>query len=67
MSFESIPPHYFPESNPRCKYLEQGHCYWCCNSCNYNLHVCPLCGDPLDHNGQEWVDGVKSNHSCLED
>lgn len=27
-----------------------GACYYCCETCNYDRHVCHFCGDPLKHN-----------------
>lgn len=42
-----IPEHGF---NKDCEYLKAGHCFYCCQTCNYNNHRCAACGDDLDHN-----------------
>lgn len=28
-------------------------CYNCCDTCNYNEHYCPGCGNSLTHDGRE--------------
>lgn len=34
---------------PTCDHLPGGGCYHCCDSCNYDTHRCPGCGEPLKH------------------
>lgn len=31
-----------------------GACYHCCQTCNYNRHQCPGCGDDLLHDGRDY-------------
>ena len=35
-----------------------------CDSCNYNQHICPMCGDDLTHAEAQ---GVNQQHPCLVD
>lgn len=55
MVYTSIPKHSY---DPKCKFLQTGSCYWCCQRCNTVEHICPGCGTELDHNGLE-SNGVK--------
>lgn len=32
-----------------CGYLLNGMCYWCCETCNRDMHTCGGCGTPLNH------------------
>lgn len=31
-----------------------GACFWCCEACNYDRHICGGCGQNLRHDGLEW-------------
>lgn len=31
------------------KHAKEGGCFVCCQQCNYDLHICFFCGDPLTH------------------
>ena len=36
------------------QHARDGGCSWCCDSCNYDRHICLFCGDPLRHDGRLW-------------
>lgn len=59
---EPIPEHL---PNPReCKHLnEEGFCYYCCETCNWDNHVCNFCGEYVNHFDQN-LD--HSPHPCYE-
>lgn len=59
MSFQSIPAHEFDRD---CEYLKTDTgCYYCCDSCNYNTHICHGCGSDLSHLGNEVAEVVRGD------
>jgi hypothetical protein len=62
MGFVMREPHDF---DVNCEYLktDQG-CYYCCEACNYDRHICHFCGDNLTHLNN-LSDG--SPNPCYED
>ena len=54
MTLQIIPQHRLPPPGESCQYAktDQG-CYWCCVDCNHDTHICPGCGTPLSHLGNE--------------
>lgn len=47
MSYTPIPKHPYDRDCPRLATPEG--CYYCCERCNYDRHLCPGCGDNLPH------------------
>lgn len=37
--------------------LKYGDCYICCFTCNYNNHICPACGETMNHYGDHLMLG----------
>lgn len=33
-----------------CQHEPNDGCMWCCETCNYDRHICPGCGTIIDHN-----------------
>lgn len=61
MTIQAIPPHPY---SPDCEYLRDGHCYRCCDRCNYDRHQCAGCGEDLDHNGLDSFD--QKHEGCVD-
>lgn len=54
-----------PEHKPdpgACNYLNSGgSCYWCCDACNLDAHLCYECRDSVNHFNKN-LD--HSDHAC---
>ena len=57
--WKNIPKHTFDRD---CEYLKEGHCFYCCDLCNYDRHLCHFCGENLNHNSYAYRDGKKVRH-----
>lgn len=63
MSYVPRTPH---ASDPRCVFLKTDDgCFWCCQLCDVDRHVCPGCGEHLTHlNNEVGEDGEVKPHAC---
>lgn len=52
--------------DPRCPHLRTDDgCYWCCELCDVDRHVCLGCGEHLTHLGNYVdADGEVTRHEC---
>lgn len=44
-----------------------GACYYCCDACNYDRHICHFCGDSLRHDNSRFKDPVGTPNPCYID
>lgn len=42
-------------------HAEEGACFWCCDRCNLDRHLCRACGENLTHNGRD----REGSHACI--
>lgn len=66
MTFVTIPLHTPAPPGQQCEWLKEGHCYWCCDRCNYGDHRTPCCGEDVDHNGNERSGKPHDYKKCVE-
>lgn len=49
-----------PEHDPKdCTYYD---CYRCCETCNYDKHICPFCGDYLSHDSYRTIASLRNRN-----
>lgn len=57
-----IPEH---EPHEECKYRKTDRgCYYCCQYCNHDMHLCGGCGVSLTHLGKDWGTGEVHEGAC---
>lgn len=50
-------------ANPRCEYLKTDEgCFWCCQLCDVDRHVCQGCGEHVTHLGND--PATMEPHKC---
>jgi hypothetical protein len=68
MTFTRILPHSPPPPGQSCEWAKTDEgCYWCCDVCNSNRHICPGCGEPLSHLGNELVETIMGDDGVVKE